>query len=305
MSTSLSKKTGFWSNVKEITVLLSVVFLIRTFGFGLYQVPTGSMEVTMLVGERFFADKLTPLFSPIKRGEIIAFNDPLYKYSTNKFVRIFQEYVWGPHNWTKRVIGQPGDILRGVTEEGKPVIYLNGTKLNETYVNEYPLLREWQIDPREVAIRLVNKGVDGLGDLFKTKSFDPEKPFDNTQPFYYIKEERIIKEGKDPIVLYPGTPVNQQNEGLIHKDGNSYWTGSDEFYVELGENQYWVMGDNRLGSTDSRWFGPIDGRLIHSRIMFCIWSIDTQESWWILDLIKNPINFWTRVRWGRIPRYVR
>jgi len=84
MSMAHAKKSKFWSNVKEITVLLLIVFLIRTFGFGLFQVPTGSMETTMLVGERFFADKLSPWFTSIKRGEIIAFDDPLYKYSNNK-----------------------------------------------------------------------------------------------------------------------------------------------------------------------------------------------------------------------------
>ena len=51
-----------FNSIKEIVTLLFVVFLIRTFGFGLYQVPTGSMETTMLVGERFFADKFTVLF---------------------------------------------------------------------------------------------------------------------------------------------------------------------------------------------------------------------------------------------------
>ncbi|MDZ4123965.1 MAG: S26 family signal peptidase, partial [Hydrogenophaga sp.] len=60
---------GFWATTREIFIILLVIFLIRTFGFGLYQVPTGSMETTMLVGERFFADKFTPLFRPIKQGD--------------------------------------------------------------------------------------------------------------------------------------------------------------------------------------------------------------------------------------------
>jgi hypothetical protein len=77
------------------------------------------------------------------------------------------------------------------------------------------------------------------------------------------------------------------------------------------------MGDNRLGSQDSRFFGPLDGRLIHGKIVFRIWSLDTPNDtvmfpsnfiekvyaffadWWIVDLIKHPIDFWTRVRWSR------
>jgi hypothetical protein len=59
------------------------------------------------------------------------------------------------------------------------------------------------------------------------------------------------------------------------------------------------MGDNRVGSKDSRYFGPIKEHLIHGRIVFRIWSIDSDESWWILDLIKHPIDFFSRVRWSR------
>ena len=59
----LKKKKTFLYSTIEFILLLMLVFFIRTFFFGLYQVPTGSMETTMLVGERFFADKLSFVFS--------------------------------------------------------------------------------------------------------------------------------------------------------------------------------------------------------------------------------------------------
>src|SRR3972149_7564534 len=120
------QKKGFWANLVEIVGLLLVVFLIRTFIFGLYQVPTGSMETTMLIGERFFADKLTVWFLPVQHGDIISFNDPTYPYSNSSLMYLFQQYVWGPSNWTERVIGLPGDHLQGAIEDGKPVVYRNG-----------------------------------------------------------------------------------------------------------------------------------------------------------------------------------
>jgi len=116
-----STQSGFWASFKEIVVLLLIVFAIRTFIFGLYQVPTPSMETTMLVGERFFADKFTPLFGNINRGDIISFNDPTFEYSSNPVMNLFQNYVWGPSNWTKRVIGVPGDEVKGIIEDGKPL----------------------------------------------------------------------------------------------------------------------------------------------------------------------------------------
>ena len=84
-----------------IFVILPIAFVIRTFGFGLYQVPTGSMETTLLVGERFFADKLSYWMRKPQRGEIIAFNEARYPYATNSTVNLWQRYAsWNISNWT-------------------------------------------------------------------------------------------------------------------------------------------------------------------------------------------------------------
>lgn len=324
---------GFLSTVKELVTLLIVVFLIRTFGFGLYQVPTGSMEVTMLVGERFFADKFTILFSKPARGQIISFNDPLYPYSSNAAMRLFQEYVWGPSNWTKRVIGIPGDIVRGVIEDGKPVVYVNDKKLDEPYVNKYPLIALWSDDPQ----KLHDAAVDEVQQLIAAHRLDPSqadafisyimqhywmfRPYDpsrslDEQPFNRILPDRVVRI-EQPTESTPGFKITEQgfllqepyvpipgHETAVQKQGNSSWNGTDEFYIELGKNQYWLMGDNRRGSKDCRVFGPIDGRLIHGKILFRIWSSDSAESWWILDLIKHPVDFWKRMRWSRFFQFI-
>jgi signal peptidase I len=306
-----NKQYGFWANIREITVLLLIVFLVRTFGFGLYQVPTGSMETTMLVGERFFADKFTLLFRDIKNGDIIAFNDPLYDYSSNSFMKLFQNYVWGPSNWTKRVIGIPGDQVRGMLEDGKPVVYLNGKKMDEPYINKYPLIQVCKISIYELQ-DMIRSGASNeyLGGLINLKSYDPNSSYDK-QPFYEIKPENIIpSETGEPLLIYPGTPMsnNATNSMITDKDKlpeQNYWNSSDDFYVKLGKNQYWVMGDNRLGSKDSRVFGPIDGKLIHGKIMYRIWSLDSDKNWWIVDLVKHPIDFWKKLRWNRFFQRVR
>lgn len=296
-----TKKEGFLSGLKEIIILLAIVFLIRTFGFGLYQVPTGSMETTMLVGERFFADKFTVLFSKINRGDIVAFNDPLFKYSKNSYVRLFEEYAWGPSNWTKRVIGVPGDEIRGVVENGKPVVYINGVISNEPYINKYPLIYVWKIDINEIQKQARNG--ENVGQFLSPKSYDQNLSYEK-QVFYGIKKDRIFinPETDKPVILAPGTPLEPGKKVV---NGENYWNNGDDFYVKLGENQYWMMGDNRLGSLDSRFFGPIDGRLIHGKILFRIWSVDSDENWWILDLIKHPIDFIKRIRFNRFFQVVR
>lgn len=260
--------------VESLIVIIPVVFLIKTFVFGLYQVPTGSMETTMLVGERFLADKVTPYVKKPQRGEIISFNDPSYQYSSNLFINMYQQYVsWNVVNFTKRVIGVPGDHIRGEIEDGKPVIYVNDKKLDEPYLNKYQLiarLKDGQINYR---------------------SYDPSAALDN-QPFYDLKPVEVSRAKlyvSDRNLLYPATPA-------FNHHGNK-----DIYEIHLGPNQYWMMGDNRQGSSDSRDWGPLDTTkvLFHGRIIFRIWSVDSDESWWILDLLKHPVDFWHRVRWSR------
>ena len=298
----------WWDHIKEFGTLLIVVFLIRTFVFGLYQVPTGSMEVTMLVGDRFFADKFTLYFRPLQRGDIIAFNDPTFNYSKNFFMHYIEMYVWGPTNWTKRIIGIPGDRVKGVVEDGKPVIYLNDKKLDEPYLNKWPIVGYWKIPPYKI------RSEREMHESFVFKSFDPALPFNSPlQPFYKMQLNQVVFDANDqPLIEWPSTASKNERLEAQKLDGlpaapsqGNYWNCSDEFSIELGKNEYWCMGDNRRGSKDCRYLGPIKGELIHGRIIWRLWSIDSDESFWVFDLIKHPIEFWSRVRWNRFFQQVK
>ena len=319
----VKKQQSTLNSIIEFVFLLTIVFLVRTFIFGLYVVPTGSMETTMLVGERFFADKFSYNFRKPRHGEIIAFNDPEFRYSSNPIKRLFERYMWGPANWTKRVIGIPGDTIRGVIEEGKPVIYRNNEKLQESYLNAYPLIHVWKQD-----VNVLRKQIESdLQKMFRNRrvdqsiidryaeqrlmhettwrSYNPKKAYDH-QDFYRINEKHLYREDEDGALEFrvPGTPILSKNGLLVPDETRNNWTHSDVFFVKLGEDEYWCMGDNRLGSHDCRFFGPVKEKEIHGRIVFCIFSLDSDESWWIIDLIKHPIDFWTRMRWSRCLRFV-
>lgn len=286
---AVKPKKSFKSQLFEaVFIILPIAFLIRTFGYGLYQVPTGSMETTMLVGERFFADKFSVLFWQPKYRDIISFNNATFPYSKNKLVELWQQYVWGPENITKRVIGMPGDQVKGVIEDGKPVIYLKKKgeselkKLDEPYVNKYPL----------IAVRKTSSKRP-----FDYRSYDPSVSFEN-QPFYKMTASEV-KLGEKVSEFY-GMPPLKEPASLFMDNG----TNRDIFDVKLANDEYWVMGDNRLNSHDSRVWGPLKKKLIHGKIVYRLWSIDSSgdDAWWnfwIFDLIKHPINFWKSIRWSR------
>ncbi len=292
----LAKKYNAWMDkqhwLMQFFSMLLLVFLIRTFIFGLYWVPTCSMEPTMLVGESFFADKLTPLFSPIKHGDIISFNEPIYSYSDNWLVRLFQNYIYGPQNWTKRVIAIPGDRIQGKIEHGRPVVYLNGELLDEPYVNQFPV----------VAVREASYQLTLMPPFFTKKmsetvrTYDPSLSItDKAQPFYCIKPEEILPHVQSPLIFYPHTPAYRY----------SYFF--DIFDITLGKDEYFLMGDNRQGSADSRAFGrikrsfiPKKGEtLIHGRIVLRLFSFDIQNSL-IYEIFTNPFGFFKKTRsWSR------
>lgn len=277
-------KSVFAEYLQAFIVIVPIAFVIRTWGYGLYKVPTGSMETTLLVGESFVSDKFSYTFlQKPKKGDIIAFNDPQYCYSSNTLVNLWENYVWGPQNFTKRIIGEPGDHVEGKVEEGKPVIYLNEKKLDEPYLNKYPLV---------------------FFDLkHHPRSYHPDYSYEK-QPFYRMNGpkvrqiKRLFESQGRMAEIFPGTPMVGG-------------TNSDIFDVHLkskdvdGIDEYWVMGDNRLGSSDSRTFGPLPSSFIHGKIVFRLFSVDSSTSWMIFDLLLHPFDFWTRVRWSRWMQFVK
>ncbi len=126
-------------------------------------------------------------------------------------------------------------------------------------------------------------------------AYDPQKPLD-AQPFYNLTDDEVIR---DPItsdfaLSYPQTP--------------SYETTSpgalrcvDEFGpITIPQGKYWMMGDSRKNSRDSRYWFFLDEKLIYGRASFTIFSLDSSEAFWLLELIKHPIDFWTKkIRWDR------
>lgn len=100
------------------------------------------------------------------------------------------------------------------------------------------------------------------GDIVTFKSHDPECPF-------YIK--RVIGIGGDTIEIHEGSLyVNGEEllEAYLDEDSE---TEAGSFLVEdeaytVPDNMYFVLGDNREVSNDSRYFGPVKAADIQGRV---------------------------------------
>jgi signal peptidase I len=88
---------------------------LNKFVFILVTVPTGSMETTIMPGDRLYVNKLFDI-EDAKRGDILVFrSDEL----NEKLV--------------KRLIGLPGETVE-INEDGQ--VFINGEKLNEPYAKQ-------------------------------------------------------------------------------------------------------------------------------------------------------------------------
>lgn len=103
-----------WS--KTIVIALAIAFFISNTLIANAQVPTGSMESTIMTNSRIIINRLSYVTEEPQRGDIISFYFP----------------DDGKTSYLKRIIALPGETVEGI--EGK--VYINGNVLDETYVKE-------------------------------------------------------------------------------------------------------------------------------------------------------------------------
>lgn len=119
---------GILSTVFSLIIMIAIVaaatVALRMFVFVPYEIPSGSMEQTIMTGDMVFSEKISYYTRDPERGDIVTFEDPEVDERT----------------LIKRVIATGGQTVDLVN--GKVVV--DGVELDEPYVNgaeSYPLER--------------------------------------------------------------------------------------------------------------------------------------------------------------------
>ena len=285
-----------YSGILTFSILLAI--FCRTFILGVYFIPSSSMERTLSKGDVVIINRLVygPVVTdPIKEIVTKAFFSTGNKKDIHEagidqrlpgYGKIYRDdiIVFGKgekqtQSYIKRVIGLPGDTLN-ITES---IVFINGKALEEkpSYVFEYQNRLDRNTDQ---VFSLSNEELQNATRLppVVRNLHKPYRTVDNIFP-----EEKLSEWTRDyygaVIIPKKGTSLTVTNQNyylyskiIARERGISetaytrslqkkFEQGSAETYT-FQENYYFVLGDNRHFSTDSRAFGYISENKIKGRL---------------------------------------
>jgi signal peptidase I len=154
------------------------------------------------------------------------------------------------------------------------------------------LVRAFVVEPYEIPTESMTNTIQVgdriLGEKVSYRFSDPEAGDIVTFIDPEDSSTTLIKR----IIATPGQTV-EVKDGAVYVDGEkldepytlnrpsevieryaSNLDGPVTYPYTLGEDEYWVMGDNRTNSLDSRYFGPITRDSITSKAMFIFWPLN-------------------------------
>jgi signal peptidase I len=250
MSVTLGTRSKATGRGELLFVLAAgaMFFVMRTFLFQPFNIPSGSMEATLLVGDYLFVSKYSYGYSHYS----LPFSPPLFSgriWSTSPErgdVVVFRLPKNDSIDYIKRVVGLPGDRIQMING----LLHINGTPVKRERIEDY-------VD------------TDEYGATVRVKRWRETLP--NGASYTTLE---LIENG-----FYDNTPV-----------------------YEVPPGHFFMMGDNRDNSTDSRvlsqvGYVPIENLIGRAQVVF--FSIRGGVHPWELQ------NWPESVRWGRLITVVR
>ncbi len=253
--------------VEAILFAFVVAMIIRNYTFQNFVIPSSSMEKTLLIGDYLVANKVKYFFADPKREDIVTFRYPKIEKGTpegspEQFIRIFH----------------PIYINKEFTFKKDPMTFLHVTY----YARKNIVKRVIGMPGDTLEVR--DKEVYVNGQLFKQgyECYGEPFPYDNPRE---IANRTIPQDMWMPGMTYwkdyPGSAT-----------WNRDWFGP----VVVPQGKYFVMGDNRDVSEDSRYWGFLD----RNDITGTPWAIFFSKGKEYNQIYDTP-----HIRWDRMFRRIR
>ncbi len=337
-------------------VVFAIIFMVimRTVFFDLFQIPTPSMEKSLLVGDYIVVSKLhygmrTPmtLGIPFTQIYVRGLNLPWTRFPGFSDPKRFDAVVF---NWPadeegkptdrktyyiKRIIGVPGDTLEIIDK----VVHIDGDTLFFKETKEPfkdTMQRFWYVYKEDPRMRLPSARLEELGVSQYWPTMNPtvvriqatDAAAEAIEAWEYVTAVRpvvrettanrayslyppssnnstdnygpIIIPGKDLVMnltqenwpVYE--PVITEYEGhtaSLSSDGTIRINGEVRDTYTFTQNYYFVMGDNRDNSEDSRFWGFVPMDHVVGRAVAVYFSWNSEGSPFILGQIRGKRMF--------------
>lgn len=129
------KTGGFGEMIRTILIAVGIALFIRTFAYEPFNIPSGSMIPTLLVGDYLFVSKMSygysrhslPLSLPLIPGRIL-FSEP-----ERGDVVVFKLPTDNRTDYIKRLVGLPGDTIQ--VKDG--ILHINGVAVQRRQIENF------------------------------------------------------------------------------------------------------------------------------------------------------------------------
>jgi signal peptidase I len=249
---------------ESAAVTFIMALFFMTFVAQAAAVPTASMENTIYVGDHFLINKF--IFAPGPDALLL----PQREIRRGDII-VFKY---------PSEKGTSDKIVQYQTLYIKRVIGLPGETVE---VRGADILIDGRVLPEH---RVITRDPDRGNDRAELRdlSVPPRRP-DELYTVYYTPETIAPPPGSLPYV-------------------SSSFTYAVDGPVQIPSGSYFVMGDNRDNSADSRFFGFVPRELVVGRALFVIWSYDESAPRNATPAVGPVIDFFTNTRWRRTGTFI-
>ncbi len=252
-------KKKYFNNIIDIFPALIFIFIFRSFIYEPFQIPSASMLPNLLIGDMILVNKIKyNIKNPFTNKTIFNISNPKYgdiivfQYPKNK--KIY---------YIKRIIGLPNDKIIYNKKNKKISIYKYNKNKKKYYKKNIVKYKNIKLNNLIEEIYINNKN-NIYENFFNIKNINfinlNKKIF--SKIIFLIKKTEYIKKKKYKILLIPYKKK--------HNKKNKIWI--------IPKNKYFVMGDYRDNSKDSRYWGFVHKNLIIGKAEFIWMSIKKQEN---------------------------